>query len=240
MENEKVIVFDIWGRYAHFKKIYVTTSALTYAIPFKTTIYGLVGAIIGLENEQNEYLNNFSEDNCKLAIQVINSINFQRINTNLSQKPGSVKGNRKPTTMEYVVDPYYRIYFWHKDIEIYNKLKIKLEKKESVFTPVLGLAHCIANFIFKGEYEIRKHSGNALIDSVILKSQLKSLDSSSWNDHQMHIQEQSMYPLEMNTAREVIKRDNIIFDLTGNPIQCEVDEYYTVKTGKISSNIVLM
>ena len=52
----KILVFDIWGEYAHFKKIYATTSALSYVVPPKTSIYGYIGAILGLEKEDNIYL----------------------------------------------------------------------------------------------------------------------------------------------------------------------------------------
>lgn len=240
MEIKKTLVFDIWGDYAHFKKIYVTTSALTYSLPFKTSIFGLVGAIIGLDNRENKYLDYFDEANCRLAIQVINPIRIQRININLSPKPGPIKDNRKPTTMEYIVKPCYRIFFSHRNDEIYNSLKENLEEKKSVYTPVLGLAHCLANFKFLGEYEIKENNGNALINSILLKSEVKSIDTSLWNENQVRIQEQAMYPLEMNTTREVTKRDNILFDLNGNPIQAEVQKYFHLILNEQSVNIIMM
>lgn len=240
MEIKTTLVFDIWGDYAHFKKIYVTTSALTYSLPFKTTIYGLVGAIIGLDNEKNGYLDHFNEENCQLAIQVINPVKIQRININLSPKPGPIKDNRKPTTMEYLVKPRFRIFFSHKDEEIYNSLKENLEEKRTVYTPVLGLAHCIANFEFLGEYELTRESGNAMIDSILLKSMVKSLDTSSWNENDVRVQEQTMYPLEMNTTREVTKRDNVLFDLNGNPIQAEVEHYFHLNLDGKRVNIMMM
>ena len=52
----KILVFDIWGDYAHFKKIYATTSALTYVIPTKPSIYGYIGSIVGREKFDNDYL----------------------------------------------------------------------------------------------------------------------------------------------------------------------------------------
>jgi len=240
MEIKKTLVFDIWGDYAHFKKIYVTTSALTYSLPFKTTIYGLVGAIIGLDNEKNSYLDHFNEENCQLAIQVINPVKIQRININLSPKPGPIKDNRKPTTMEYLVKPRFRIFFSHKDDEIYNSLKENLEEKRTVYTPVLGLAHCLANFEFLGEYELTQESGNAMIDSILLKSMVKSLDTSSWNENDVRVQEQTMYPLEMNTTREVTKRDSVLFDLNGNPIQAEVEHYFNLNLDGKRVNIMMM
>lgn len=240
MNPDKVTIFDIWGRFAHFKKIYVTTSALTYAVPFKTTIYGLVAAILGLDNRQNKYLNHFNETNCKLAIQIINPIKIQRLNINLSQKPGPVKENRKPTTMEYVVNPHYRIFFWHGDENIRMKLLDQLTSQESVYTPVLGLAHCLANFKLIGESETQINSGKTSVNSVILKSRLRSLDTSSWNGQNVHIQEQDMYPMEMNTNREVTKRDSILFDLFGSPVNSEVDEFYKVQMKDKNANIMLM
>lgn len=240
MEIKTTLVFDIWGDYAHFKKIYVTTSALTYSLPFKTTIYGLVGAIIGLDNKKNGYLDHFNEENCQLAIQVINPVKIQRININFSPKPGPIKDNRKPTTMEYLVKPRFRIFFSHKDEQIYNSLKENLEEKRTVYTPVLGLAHCIANFEFLGEYELTRGSGNAMIDSILLKSLVKSLDTSSWNENDVRVQEQTMYPLEMNTTREVTKRDNVLFDLNGNPIQAEVEHYFNLNLDGKKVNIMMM
>lgn len=240
MDIKKALVFDIWGNYAHFKKIYVTTSALTYSVPFKTTIYGLVGAIIGLDNKNNNYLEYFDENNCQLAIQIINPVKIQRLNINLSPKPGAIRGNRKPTTMEYIINPHYRVFFSHSDESVFNNLKLNLQKKETVYTPVLGLAHCLANFKFIGEYELIKDSGNASIESVLLKSEVLSLDTSTWSEAQVHIQEQSMYPLEMNTTREVIKRDHILFDLNGGSIQAEVERYYGVPMKEKAVNVIMM
>lgn len=240
MEIDKVIVFDIWGRYAHFKKIYVTTSALSYGVPFKTSIYGLVGALIGLDNNANEYLGHFNESNCKIGIKLINPVKLQRINVNLSDKPGPIGGNRKPTMMEFVTDPHYRVFFSHSNDELKTKLISHLENKTSIYTPVLGLAHCIANFRLIGIGDVVANKGNALIDSVIPKSKLIEFDQSYWIQDEIHIQEQDMYPLEMNTQREVIKRDSILFDLNGKSIKVKVQEYFEVELNNETYRVMLM
>lgn len=240
MEPDKVIVFDVWGRYAHFKKIYVTTSALSYGVPFKTSVYGLVGAILGFDNRSNKYLEYFEESNCKIGIQIVNPIRFQRINTNLSDKPGPIGKNRKPTMMEYITNPHYRIFFWHSDAELCGKLIRHLEDKSSVYTPVLGLAHCIANFKILGVTKINTDEGLGLIDTVIPKKQLLHFDQSYWTEHEIHIQEQDMYPLEMNTLREVTKRGSILFDLNGKKIKANVKEYYRARIDDKTYQIMLM
>ncbi len=241
MRPDKLIVFDVWGRYAHFKKIYVTTSALTYAVPFKTSIYGLVGAIIGLDNQRNEYLKSFDETSCRISIQVVKPVKIQRLNINLSEKPGPIKGNRKPTMMEYLVNPHYRIYFWHSDERLKNELLKHLREQTTVYTPVLGLAHCLANFKLIGELPATKKIGNEIIHSVLPKSKVKNLDVDFWDGRDIHIQEQDMYPLEMNIQREVTKRGSILFDLNGNPIKANVEEYWEIPlTSNEKVNIMLM
>ncbi len=242
MKPDKVIVFDIWGQYAHFKKIYVTTSALSYGVPFKTSVYGIVGAILGLDKTGNKYLENFSEEVSKVAIQIINPIKIQRLNINLSIEPGPIKGNRKPTMMEYVTNPHYRIYFWHKNQDLTNDLLYHLQNKTSVYTPVLGLAHCLANFKFLGFQELKPFdkSNPEKIDSVIPKSHISEIDSDYWEESEIYIQEQDMYPLEMNTKREVTKRDSILFDINGKPIKASVNEGFQVLGKSKTSNIVLM
>ena len=42
-----LIVFDIWGDYAYFRRGYTTTSTLTYPFPSRTTIAGFIAGILG-------------------------------------------------------------------------------------------------------------------------------------------------------------------------------------------------
>lgn len=237
---DRAIVFDIWGKYAHFKKIYVTTSALSYAIPFKTSIYGVVGAILGFENSGNAYLSHFKEGVCQIGIQILNPIQFQRININLSPTPGPIKDNRKPTMMEFVTEPHYRIYFHHTDELLMTNLKESLEKKQSVFTPVLGLANCLANFKYIGESRLKQGYGDVIVHTVILKSDLESFDQHFWAKNSIHIQEQDMYPLEMNVQREVTKRDSILFDLNGKPIKVVSKSHYEMNLQGENLSIMMM
>lgn len=43
------LIFDLSGPFAHYKRIFATTTALTYPLPPKASLYGLVAAILGLE-----------------------------------------------------------------------------------------------------------------------------------------------------------------------------------------------
>lgn len=238
----KLLVFDIWGDYAHFKKIYATTSAVSYVIPPKTTLYGYVGAILGLSKDKNEYLNSFQAGNCKMAIQIVSPIIMQRINTNLRAVLGRMKqtDNRKPTMVEYVYQPYYRIFFHHENEEIYQQLKQQLKQHKAVYTPTLGLANLISNFSFIGEYPfINQSNQNTVIQTVIPKSQFIQFDIPASFENGNEIVELSQYALEMDMERNVTKRDDILLDRKGVAIQAEVIKNQQLNINGDPINIML-
>ncbi len=112
----KVLAFDIWGDYAHYKKIYATTSAVSYCLPTKTSLYGYISAILGFEKNNNHYLMYFQNKECLIGIQIMKPVVMQRININLRpslgmlalKKDGTYE-NRKPTMMEFVYQPVYSV-----------------------------------------------------------------------------------------------------------------------------------
>ena len=234
---EKVLAFDISAQYGHFKVIYATTSALTYPIPSKTAIYGLVGNIIGLSNKSNEYLKSFKEGKCWIAIQVLNPISTQRININWSASPGAIK-QRKPTLVEHLSKPAYRVYFAHEDDALYQNLKEHLKNHTSVYTPCMGLAYLLANFEFQDEYEIEKKAGAEIdVHSIVPMSVFESFGEEIERDN--FITSMSQYAVEMTPQRDVTKREEVLFDRQGLPIRAKVKNYYQLEGSEKETNIIL-
>ena len=229
----KILVFDIWGEYAHFKKIYATTSALTYAIPPKPTVYGILGAILGLEKEDNAYLKTFADKSCRIGIGVQSPLIFQRMGINLKAELGRKKEGAppKPTMMEFVHRPHYRLYVSHSDAAVFDQLKTALETHTTVYTPSLGLASLVANFAFKGVFDTEGVTSTASISihSVIPRRAFVSFDDAMFGeDADFAIVEQSLYAVEMDTERNVTERDDILLERKGKPIFAKVKTYYPI------------
>ena len=237
----KILVFDIWGEYAHFKKIYATTSALTYAIPPKPTVYGILSAMIGLEKEGNIYLKTFADKACKIAIRYIaerengehKPLTFQRMGINLKAELGRKKEGAppKPTMMEFVHRPHYRLYVSHNDGAIFEKLKNTLVSHTAVYTPSLGLAALVANFSFKGVFDTEgvTSATSVPIHSVIPRRDFISFDDVMFGeDADFAIVEQSLYAVEMDIERNVTERDDILLERKGKPIFAKVKTYYPI------------
>lgn len=253
----KILAFDIWGDYAHFKKIYATTSAVTYLVPTKPTIYGYIGAVIGLQKFENEYLQHFANKACLIGLSLRGSVALEtrfsdsgeegtstvmrRMGINLRAQLGARKvgDSPKPTLMEFVYRPKYRIYIHHQDADLYQKLKIHLEEHRSVYTPTLGLAGLLSNFQFIGEFEALEKTANSAVSihSVIPKRQFVAFDNAMFDDpeKEFSIVEQTMFAIEMDTERNVTERDDLLLERTGKPILAKVTKYYTVN----GNNIVL-
>ena len=240
----KMLIFDIWGRYAHYKKIYATTSALSYIIPSKTSLYGYVGAILGLSKEENAYLKYFPPGACRLSVQLMRPTVMQRVNTNLHpHNKGVIKftQNRKPTTMEYVYRPNYRIFFTHDDKSLVQDLEEHLMEHTAVYTPTLGLAYLLSNFKFQQALEVGEHScseGESVeIESVIPRAAFEGFDLKPETGNE--IIEYSQFSLEMNPEREVTARTDVLIDRTGKPIRAFVNRYNTYEYEGKKHHIIL-
>ena len=91
MNYKELLIFDITGEYGHFRKYNTTTSPLTYSVPTRTAIAGMLGAILGMERETRDgrYAEDivpvqefFSKEKCGVAVQVISPVKKENIGFN--------------------------------------------------------------------------------------------------------------------------------------------------------------
>ena len=225
----KVLAFDVWGDYAHFRRIETTTSPLTYPIPTGTSLLGLVSAIIGLERDS--YYERFSPENVKFAIRILNPIKKTRINLNLiDTKRGfflwDIKKNpRTLIPFEFLKQPKYRIYFWTTHKDLYQKLKKYLENHQSFYTPYLGISELIANFEYVNEFdieEVQKVEEKKEIHTVIRKDKVK-----------FAVEEEKRYgleriPLYMDKNRVVKEYADVLFEVNARPLTIIDGEYHKI------------
>ncbi len=236
----RVIAFDIWGDYAHFRKFYTTSSPLTFSFPPPSTISGILGAIYGTDKETNQYLDIFGPANCKTAIRILNPVKKVRIGINLLESKGTnlrvpmSDKNLAPRTQirtEFIKDPVYRIYVAHTDDKIMGVLGEKLFKHEPVFSVSLGLSELLANFRLVGYFDYE----------IITDQKLVELCSPFTAENLMpaglEIEIGKKYfkerlPISMDRNRVVGKYADVIFEPDGKPIKAKVFIYQKLETGE--------
>lgn len=147
-----VLIFDIYGPVAHFRKYYTNSSSLSYAFPPRTVITGLVAGLLGWERDS--YYDILSPQNCSVAVKLETPYRkiFQTVNylfvKSLSELNGCSGHTQIP--LELVVPSIgekeirYRIYFAHHDEAIMNELASVLENRKYYYPPYLGLTEFIA------------------------------------------------------------------------------------------------
>ncbi|MCX7641909.1 MAG: type I-B CRISPR-associated protein Cas5b [Elusimicrobiales bacterium] len=241
----KFLVFEVWGDYAHFKRFYTTSSPLTFSIPPRTVVIGLVSAIVGID--KNEYLKVMTTDKANISLKLLNPVKKMMLSTNLINTKDNywslVKSkNHEPHTqvkVELLKNPRYKIYFSHADNEIYYKFKKSLEEHKSFYTPYLGISQLIADFKFVGEYEGEEMAMNNLeeISSVIALSNLESLDLSQKDSDIKYFKER--LPIEMivkdGYQRVVTKYDDVVYEINGSNIKAKLKKAILLSNGDIIS-----
>ncbi len=227
---ERVIVFDVWGDYAHFRKNYSTSSPLTYSFPPRTALSGMLGAIAGLDKA--EYFRHFSKDQASIGCRILQPVKKVRIGENLIDTK-SASGmhlikNRTQIRFELVKDPRYRIYFSHNDMSLYERIKELLRSHRSVYTPCLGLSELVCNFEYKGDFGL-KNLGDEFqeIGSVIPGKIL--LEPPDFEEGKEYFSE--IMPGEMGEKRVVTEYNEILFERNGKSIKGKAKEIWGVETG---------
>jgi len=226
---DKILAFDVWADYAHFRKFYTTTSPLTFSVPPRTALCGLIGAIVGLGKEGNEYLRYFSFDETHIAVRILKPIRKTMIAQNLihtknARGPGmNLITQRTQIRFEYLKRPKYRVYFAYGGAnEKLLALKTMLENHKAVYTPVLGLSENLANFKFVGDYdfEYKTSEDYVAINSIIPLGKVSDNYGTKFDYDAEYFSER--HPLMLTLEREVTKYDDILFERNGRPIEVKL------------------
>lgn len=233
----KVLVFDIWGSYGHFRKFYTTSSPLTFSFPPPSTIAGILGAIYGAGKD--EYLKVFSLDRCKIALKIMNPVKKVRMGINLINTKGgywTLFSNQyhEPRTQirtEFLKDPYFRIYFTHKDEKVFKRLTDLLKEHKCIYTVSLGLSELLAEFKYVGEYSSEEKSDNEFVELITPVAETNLIQNGVEIESDKKYFKEKM-PIKMNQERIVEKYDDVIFEPDGKTIKAKVKTYFKLENGE--------
>jgi len=226
-----VLVFDLWGDLGHFKKPYTTTSPLSFAFPPRPTLAGIISAIIGLGKK--EYPNYFPKKDANIGLRLLRPVKKIRISHNLidTKKAQLFSRIRQRTQIrfEYVKNPKYRIYFHHKDTELYDRLKNLLATHECVYTVSLGLSELLANFEYIGEFNLERETNKepTTIHSVVPDQAIKKVEFEEGKEYFS-----ANIPLEMNSERVVTQFGTVLYERNAKPLLARTESCYKVENGE--------
>ncbi len=215
-----IAVFDIWGPYGHFRKAYAPLSPVTYPCPTPTAVCGMIGAILGLGKE--EYLDRLNCGHFSIGIQMLNPVRKFRAAINLIKAESRSLGDFISTDVhdqipyEFLQDPAFRIYFSHEDVALMDDLCAMLSSGSTAYTPVLGLAGCIASTSYVGCYQAQVDRN---VEEVAVCTWVPA-EAVVHYDLKRRYQRFRM-PARMLTDRTVVRFDEVIVAEDIEPIKVE-------------------
>lgn len=231
----RVIVFDIWGDYAHFRKFYTTTSPLTFDFPPPPTVWGMLGAILG--KDKQEYLKIFNSEKTNVAIRLMKPVKKIRMGVNLVNTKGSIwwledrkEGARTPIRFELLKNPRYRIYISHSEETIMEDLLDSLQNHKTFYTLSLGLSEFIADFQFIGALEGEETQGRKAEFFTVLPLRKIQLEDFYLDEGRKYLRER--IPISMKDNREVDQYDDVIYEAEGRSISASPLSYLILENGE--------
>jgi len=245
MNSKKVLIFDIESEYGHFRKYNTTTSPLTYSIPTRTAVAGILGAILGMEREIRDGVfpegaepvqEFFSKERADIAVQLLRPVKKETIGINLVNTKNSFNNlsvaGRTQINFEFLREPAFRIYFaMEEEPEIFEELVERIKTKKHHFTPYLGIAQCTADVIYRDVRQaVYKQNGNNDYVDVVTAVNLSKVAAENpvQFDYSAFYAANTM-PLAMNRNREVLEYSDVLIERTGKPVKVKVPEYYHVE-----------
>lgn len=250
----KIISFRVSGEYGHFRKPETTTSPLTFPIPPRPTIVGLLGAIMGYERNGKESIHEvFNEMDCRIGISIQNPIQKTNMTYNLTNtKPsdfyninktddkGKIKGDYRRTQVnfELLKAPAYQIYFAHTDAQIFDELQCRLETRNYVYTPCLGLSQMLADVEFD-EITYGEIISSQTVQEIqtLCAVRVNTLDTKKPVNFQSddgitrHYHTET-YPMYMKPDRTVTEYAELLTELKGNTLCVRTDTFVKLKNGQ--------
>ena len=157
----KVIVFDVWGQFGHFRKHYTTTSSSTFSFPPRTAIIGIIGAILGIE-KQDARIFEVMMESWEVGVIILKEV--KKIRETINYVNTSNRDGRTQVVLEILKEPKFRIFVKGNE-PLFERLNESLQKHESVYTPYLGISEFIAAFLWLGVYD--EEPGENIVHSVV-------------------------------------------------------------------------
>lgn len=232
----KIIVFDIKAKFAHFRKFYTNSSSLTYGIPPRTAICGILAAILGLERDS--YYEKFSSKKVHIAVKKLNSTRkiMQTLNYIRATSMSELIKPRQHTQVPFEVlvgenGVNFRIYLGAEDGNLLRELEKRLKENRTIFPPYLGSANFGCSISYVGRFEGKAITNDDMVslNTVVRSDQIKDIDISEYSGRLI----KERMAADFSIDRTINRVETYIYDDDGKPIDVKLkDEYISLTNGE--------
>ena len=238
------VVFEYAGRFGHFLRAEASVSALSYPVPPRTALLGMIGAVLGLEKDTPQV----ELKDALIAVSgVIPETHWHRVK--LRKDPpaalpkvvkAGVLGQRNPKpeqatliTQEWLFEPRYTVTACLPDNH-HAQFASRVRERRWHYSPCMGLSEMVARLELVDEGTATAlPTGSEVSCASVARRDGAVLDGrrmleASGNNEALAILPQRM-PREVNEGRVFAHADYLI-ERSGMPIPLWADDAYEVRT----------
>jgi len=187
-------------------------SPVSYPFPPPTAVLGMLGAILGYGKE--EYHQRLGWKQVRIGIRLLQPVQIFRaainlINTKESDtyfRPILGKNTHSQIPFEFLKSPSFRIYVAGLSEQNADDLSNYLVNNQTMYTPVLGLANCLADTKWVGEYVLESYDEKTWQTQCVVPTQtgLKIQYEDARRYHRLRV------PTEMDEKRIVHRYQEVV------------------------------
>lgn len=263
----EVLCFKVKGKLAHFKKYYANNTAFSFTIPPRTSLMGMVAAVMGWPRDT--YYESLSSRHILFGVRVLSPLKktFHRLNFLSIKSTGDISknlssdfrgyGGRIQTPFEIVSgfslakdEVVYQIFLSHTEAgkEVFENVKQQFLQEEPVYNLSLGVANFHASLfdvelILPDKVTAQKSDDFILMHSAVPTHQVESLRFDKEEYDQYNFVEEDLLPGEFitNYSREVEVMNRLLFSTTHLPLRVKVNTtFWQITTDTELLNIQFM
>jgi CRISPR-associated protein Cas5h len=221
------VVFDIEGRFAHFRKIYTNSSSLSYLVPPRTTVQGILAAMLGYERDS--YYTKLDKE-VFIAVKknyptymMTHTLNYIRaVSTGELSKP------KEHTQIPFEVmasrqKVSYRVYVGGDSFTDMEVLIKRLKSNQFVFPPTLGTAFFLADVEFVSELDFKEVRVD---DFVPVSTVINSSFVYELKMDEMVLLKEKM-PRAFGNGRSIKPAESYFVEAEGKPVNIKISPEYS-------------
>jgi CRISPR-associated protein Cas5h len=263
----EIISFKVKGKLAHFRKYYANNTAFSFTIPPRTTLMGMVAAIMGWPKDS--YYEILSSENIRFGVRVMSPLkkSFHRLNFLSIKSVGDLAKNwssdfrgeqgRVQTPFEVVSgwnigqnEVVYQIFISCRENgqNTFSELRKHLISKTPVYNISLGTANFTASIfdvcmLTTDEIEEKETDDFIYMHTALPTEMVKELrfDKEEFGDY--NFVEEDLMPGDFKEKdnREVRKMNRLLFSTSSNPLRVKLKgPYYCIRYTDEVINIQFM
>ncbi|MGH2332499.1 type I-B CRISPR-associated protein Cas5b [Thermoanaerobacter mathranii] len=231
-----MVIFDLYGKFAHFRKFYTNSSSLTYSVPPRTTAEGIIAALLGYERDT--YYEILGAESLHIAVRKMSKTKkiMQSVNYIKATSFNELHSPKQHTQVPFELltgdsKVRYRFYVTHNDRCILSEINDRLVKNAPVFPLFFGSAPftCYIKYIENVEWNWVASEDFQDIYTVIPSDKIEEIDITNTVGHLL----KERMPRDFGENRTIKEVTTYVYEDEGRPIKVKVKgEFVKLSNGE--------